>query len=95
MLRRVARVSIWQATKFCAVLYFLIGLVFAIPFALFAPAAAEGQLGGIGFAIALPFAYAIGALIFVPIGCLIFNGVSRLVGGLEFEVVEGEAGTAA
>jgi len=85
MLRRVTRVSIWQAAKFCAVLYFLMGLVFAIPFALFAPAE---QGFGIGFAIALPFAYAIGALIFVPIGCLIFNFVSKLVGGLEFEVVE-------
>jgi hypothetical protein len=69
------------------------GLVLAIPLALFAPAA--GQEGfGAGFAIALPFAYAIGALIFVPIGCLVFNGVSKLVGGLEFEVVEGDANTA-
>jgi hypothetical protein len=66
------------------------GLVIAIPFALIAPAA--GQAGfGIGFAIAVPFAYAIGALIFVPIGCLIFNWVSKLVGGLEFEVVDHDA----
>ena len=86
MLRRVTRVSIWQAAKFCAVLYFLMGLVFAIPLALFSPMAGEGF--GIGFAIALPFMYAIGALIFVPIGCLIFNFVAKLVGGLEFEVVE-------
>ena len=93
MLRRISRVSIWQATKFCAVMYFIMGLVFAIPFALFVPAADQTGFG-IGFAIALPFAYAIGALIFVPIGCLIFNGVSKLVGGLEFEVVEGEANTA-
>jgi hypothetical protein len=88
MIRRVTRISIWQAAKFCAVLYFLMGLIFAIPFALIAPATgAEGF--GLGFAIALPFGYAIGALIFVPIGCLIFNFVSKLVGGLEFEVVEG------
>ena len=93
MLRRVSRVSIWQATKFSAVLYFIMGLVFAIPFALFLPA--TGQAGfGIGFAIALPFGYAIGALIFVPIGCLIFNGVSKLVGGLEFEVNEGDTNPA-
>ena len=94
MLRRVARVSIWQATKFCAVLYFLMGLIFAIPFALIAPATGQEGLG-VGFAVALPFAYGLGAFIFVPIGCLIFNGVSRLVGGLEFEVIEGEANPAA
>jgi hypothetical protein len=93
MLRRVSRVSIWQATKFCAVLYFLMGLLFAIPLALIAPA--TGQTGfGVGFAIALPFGYALGALIVVPISCLVFNGVSKLVGGLEFEVVEGDANTA-
>lgn len=85
MIRRVTRVSIWQAAKFSAVMYFLMGLVFAIPLALFAPAE---QGFGIGLAIALPFGYAIGALIVVPIGCLIFNFVSKLVGGLEFEVVE-------
>lgn len=95
MLRRVSRVSIWQATKFCVVLYFLVGLVFALIFGLTASFAPTGQAGlGIGFAIAFPFIYAIGALIFVPIGCLIFNGVSKLVGGLEFEVVEGDANTA-
>ena len=88
MLRRVTRISIWQTAKFCAVLYFLMGLLFAIPIALIAPSTgAEGF--GLGFAIALPFVYAIGALIFVPIGCLVFNFVSKLVGGLEFEVIEG------
>jgi hypothetical protein len=93
MLRRVARVSIWQATKFSAVLYFIMGLVLAIPLAFVAPS--TGQAGfGVGFAIALPFVYAVGAFIFVPIGCLVFNGVSKLVGGLEFEVVEGDANTA-
>jgi hypothetical protein len=91
MIRRVTRISIWQAAKFCAVLYFLLGLVFAIPFALFAPA--ESGFGP-GLALAIPFIYAIGALIFVPIGCLIFNFVSKLVGGLEFEVVEQDASPA-
>jgi hypothetical protein len=85
MIRRITRVSIWQAAKFSAVLYFLMGLVFAIPLAIFSPA---GEGFGIGFALALPFMYAIGSLIFVPIGCLIFNFVAKLVGGLEFEVVE-------
>lgn len=87
MLRRVMRVSPWQAGKFFAVLYFIMGLIFAIPFALFG--SFSGQGFGIGFAIALPFIYAIFGLIIVPIACLIFNFVANLVGGLEFTVTEG------
>ena len=95
MLRRVRRVSIWQATKFCAVLYFIFGVFVGAFFGLMATFVPEGQAGfGIGFAIAFPFLYAIGALIFVPLGCLIFNWVSTLVGGLEFEVIDHEANPA-
>jgi hypothetical protein len=90
MLRRVTRISPWQAAKFCAVLYFIMGLVFAIPFALISAATGQGGRGFL-FALGLPIAYAIGALIFVPIGCLIFNFVAGLVGGLEFTVTEPES----
>jgi hypothetical protein len=87
MLRRVTRISPWQAGKFFAVLYFIMGLIFAIPFALIGSFGGQGF--GIGFAIAIPFIYAICGLIFVPIACLIFNFVAGLVGGLEFTVAEG------
>jgi hypothetical protein len=94
MLRRVTRISPWQAGKFFAVLYFIMGLIFAIPFALFS-AALPAEVGGggfsLGFAIAIPFLYAIGGLIFVPLACVIFNFVAGLVGGLEFTVAEGVA----
>lgn len=91
MLRRVTRISPWQAAKFCAVLYFIMGLIFAIPFALIMSATGQGGAGiGIGMAIAIPFGYAIGALIVVPIGCWVFNFVAGLVGGLEFTVSEPE-----
>ena len=89
MLRRVTRISPWQAGKFFAVLYFIMGLIFAIPFALFSSAIPNAGGGfGIGFAIAVPFIYGICGLIFVPIACLIFNFVANLVGGLEFTVAE-------
>jgi ammonia channel protein AmtB len=89
MIRRVTRIAPWQAGKFFAVLYFIFGLVFAIPFMLFVSAAPAEQAGfGIGFVLAFPFIYALGALIFVPLACLIFNFVAKLVGGLDFEVVE-------
>ncbi len=88
MIRHLMRIAPWQAGKFFAVLYFIMGLIFAIPFALLSAAAPEQTGLGIGFAIALPFMYAIGGLIFVPLACLIFNFVAKLVGGLEFVVTE-------
>ena len=90
MNKRVTRIAPWQAGKFFAVLYFILGLIFAIPLALFSQAV-PGQTGfGIGFAIAIPFAYAIAGLIFVPLACWIFNMVAKFVGGLDFEVVDAE-----
>ena len=90
MNKRVTRIAPWQAGKFFAVLYFILGLIFAIPLALFSQAI-PGQAGfGIGFAIAIPFGYAIAGLIFVPLACWIFNMVAKFVGGLDFEVVDAE-----
>jgi hypothetical protein len=91
MIRNVMRISPWQAGKFFAVLYFIMGLIFAIPLALFSSALPEEASGGfgVGFAIAVPFIYAICGLIFVPLACLIFNFVAKLVGGLQFEITEG------
>ena len=89
MIRRVTRIAPWQAGKFFAVLYFIMGLIFAIPFASVHRRRVPEQAGfGVGFAIALPFIYAICGLIFVPMACLIFNFVAKLVGGLEFVVTE-------
>jgi hypothetical protein len=93
-MRRVTRIAPWQAGKFFAVLYFIFGLIFAIPFAFVAQLAPDQTGFSVGFAIAFPFVYAIGALIFVPLACLIFNLVAKLVGGLDFEVIERDANTA-
>jgi hypothetical protein len=93
MIRRITRIAPWQAGKFFAVMYFILGLVFAIPFALIAllSSSATGQVPfGVGFAIALPFLYALGGLIIVPIVCWIFNLVAKLVGGLDIEVLHTE-----
>ena len=90
MIRRITRIAPWQAGKFFAVLYFILGLIFAIPFALISllSSSASGQLPfGVGFAVALPFIYALGGLIFVPIACWVFNLAARLVGGLDVEVL--------
>lgn len=86
MSRQLVRIAPWQAGKVCAVIYFVFGLVFAIPFALIASLAPEEGAFGVGFAIVLPFLYAIGALIFVPIACWVYNLAAKMVGGFEVEV---------
>ena len=88
MNRQLVRIAPWQAGKVCAVIYFMFGVVFAIPFALIASLAPAEDAApfDVGFAIALPFLYAIGALIFVPIGCWVYNLAAKLVGGFEVEV---------
>lgn len=93
MSKQLVRIAPWQAGKVCAVIYFVLGLVFAVPLALVAlisdPVPGEPRVG-LGFAIALPLIYAVCGLIFVPIACWVYNFAARLVGGLEVEVVARE-----
>ena len=91
MNRKLVRIAPWQAAKVCAVIYFMLGLVVGIFFALGASfttsAQGEPSFGrSIAVAIAMPFIYAIAALIFVPVGCWVYNFAARLVGGFEVEV---------
>ncbi len=89
MNRRIVRIAPWQAGKVSAVIYFVFGLLLAIPvglLSLFAPSKAGEPQMSIGFVIALPFLYALAGLIFVPLGCWIYNIAAKLVGGLEVTV---------
>jgi hypothetical protein len=94
VIRRISRISPWQAGKVFALLYFLMGLVFAVPLALITslttPAAGQ-PAPSVALVIAMPFLYALAGLIFVPIGCWIFNFVARIVGGIEVDVTGSEA----
>ncbi|MDH3588652.1 MAG: hypothetical protein OEQ74_04545 [Gammaproteobacteria bacterium] len=92
MIRRLSRIAPWQAGKVAAVLYFLFGLLFAIPFALMNMFVdpAPGQIqGSLAFTIAIPIFYGLAGLIFVPFGCWVYNLVAKWVGGLEFTVEGG------
>ena len=93
MVRRVTRIAPWQAGKFFAVLYFIFGLIFAISvrrsLRQFRCRSRPGSASG--FAIAFPFIYAIGALIFVPLRLPDLQLRAKLVGGLDFEVVDHDA----
>lgn len=91
MSKRLTRIEPWQTAKTLAVVYFLLGLVLAVPLGLLsslAPAAPGEESPGIGFFLILPFLYGIGALVFVPIACWIYNEAARRVGGIEISVEE-------
>lgn len=91
MSKQLTRIAPWQAGKVFALIYFVLSLFLVIPFALInsaLPSNAPGPHFGIGFFIALPFVYAICGLVFVPIGCWIYNLAARFVGGIEITVVE-------
>jgi len=90
MSKRVSRIAPWQAGKLFAVIYFGISLVFVILLALFSstlPAAMRPNFGKAALLL-VPFLYAIGALIFVPLACWVYNVAASLVGGLEISLTD-------
>jgi hypothetical protein len=90
--KRVSRIAPWQAGKLFALIYFFLSLLFVIPLVLFSavvpiPAGPRHRLG-IGFLIFVPFLYALAGLIFVPLGCWIYNMAAKVVGGLQVAVTD-------
>jgi hypothetical protein len=92
MTKRLARIAPWQAGKLFAVIYFAMSLLLVIPMLLLSslaplPANARPPVG-LGFIICFPFLYALAGLIFVPLGCWVYNLAAKLVGGLEISITE-------
>lgn len=92
MAKKLSRIAPWQAGKLFAVIYFLFSLFLVIPLellALLTPTQARpGPHFSPGVILLFPFLYALAALIFVPIGCWIYNVAAKLVGGLEVAVAD-------
>jgi len=94
MNNQIIRVSPLQAAKVSAVLYFIMGVLFAVPMTLItmfagAPEGAENSSGlSLVFLVMLPFLYAVLAFIFVPFACWIYNIVAGWVGGIEITLGE-------
>ena len=91
-MKRIRRFGVLQTSKVAAIIYFLLSLVFAVPFALISSVAGAEAFpgfpagGGIAMAILLPIIYAVFGFISTAIGCLIYNAIAGWVGGIEFEV---------
>jgi len=95
MSTQIRSIAPFQAGKVAAIMYFIFGLIFAIPFALMFGLAAsqQGAAGagamGIGMVIMMPIGYAIAGLIFVPLACWLYNVVAGWVGGIEIQLQDG------
>jgi hypothetical protein len=87
MMQRIQRFGIAQTAKVFAILYGLMGLLFA-PFFLLGGLFAQGEEPrfGMGLAIAIPILYAVLGFVFVAIACWLYNLVASWVGGIEIEV---------
>lgn len=91
MIRQITRIAPWQAGKVFALMYLVIGFVFAVPMYFFVESTRVGTgepALGIGLFIAMPLIYAIAALIFVPLFCLLYNATAKFTGGIELSVTE-------
>jgi len=86
--QQIIHVGKLQAVKVAAVLY----LILSIPLAaamVFAPANEGGGFGW-GMFLFVVVGYVLAGAIISFLGAWIYNGVARLIGGIEFTVVEVE-----
>ena len=92
MTKKLTRIAPWQAGKLFAVVYFVLSLIFVVPMeliALFGPTpTGPGPHFSPALILLFPFLYALAALIFVPLGCWIYNIAAKLVGGLDVTVTD-------
>jgi hypothetical protein len=89
MIKRLSRIAPWQAGKTLAAVYFGLGVIIAIPFGLLmslVPAVPGQEKPSALFFVFMPLLYALAALVFVPLGCWIYNIAARLMGGIEVSV---------
>lgn len=85
---QIKRLSPHQNAKVSAVMLAIVSLVFIVPFALIAAAFSPSDSGmgmGAGMLIALPLVYLVMGYVMTVISCALYNFVSKLVGGIEYE----------
>ena len=90
-MKRIKRFGVYQTAKVFAIIYFLIAIVFMVPFGLMMSMMGGDKFPGVPFGgglffILMPFLYGIMGFIMTAIGCLIYNLISRWTGGIELEV---------
>lgn len=98
MKRQIKRMSPHQNGKVFGVLMALSSLVFVIPMVLAfslmpTPVDQQGQPAGppVFIFILFPVLYLVMGYIMVAVGCALYNFTFKYIGGIEYEVSEGDA----
>ena len=97
----IRRVGVLSLDKVLGVLYELLGLIVGALFAIVSLLGAAvgvansqssdafaGLLFGVGSVIFLPIFYGVLGFVFGLIGALLYNGIARIIGGIEIELEE-------
>lgn len=96
MQRQIVRIAPWQATKLSAILYFALGVIVAVPIGVIGhfatPVPGQPPPPGLWFAISISILYGLAGLIFVPLGCWLYNTVAARIGGLSIVVEDDPRG---
>jgi hypothetical protein len=87
MRQQIVRLSPLQTAKVMAALYGLMGFIFIPFFYLAMSRVPNASRPGAWFLIGVPLAYAAFGFVFVAIGCLLYNFVATLTGGIEVDLV--------
>lgn len=83
---QIKRLSPHQNAKVSAVMMAILSLVILLPMGLFMAMFGREGLGvGIGMMIVAPLMYLVFGYIFTALACALYNFVSGLVGGIEYE----------
>ena len=94
MRQQIVRLSPVQTAKVIASLYGLMGFIFIPFFYLAMSFAPNANRPGGWFLIVVPLAYAAFGFVFVAVGCLLYNLVVSVVGGIEVDLQPTEQPTA-
>ena len=86
-IKRITRFAPWQAGKVSAILYFGMGVLFAVPMGLISwlTPPSPNKAGPLFFVL-LPFLYGLAGLVFVPLTCWLYNVAVKYVGGIEVTI---------
>lgn len=98
MRRQIRAFGVVQTAKVAAAMYFLLGLLVAVPFGLaglLTPAGSSQPgaptAGMAWLALLIPFLYAAAGFIAVAVVCLLYNLAAGWLGGIEIELADVEA----
>jgi hypothetical protein len=87
--KRITHIAPWQTAKTFAIVYFALCLVIIVPLGIlasFVPSAPGQNKPAFWVIILMPFLYAALALIFVPLGCWVYNLAAKMTGGIEIRI---------